>query len=84
MSIGPSVVIAVWICIAFILGRLLARFVPRIAARVVALVLALPLAVYVLREQIPWQAAGIPIALVLGVFTYGHRKIAPGVFDPPE
>ena len=80
MSNRPSLIIAFWICGAFVVGRLLARFLPRMIARVIAVVVAMPLVAYVFWAHITWHAAVIPVALVLGVFTYGQNKIAPGVF----
>lgn len=79
-----SLVLAFWICVAFVLGRLFARFAPRVAARIIAVAIAAPLVVYVFWSHITWHVAAIPVALVFGVFTYGHKKLAPGVLQRPE
>jgi MFS family permease len=78
----PSLVIGFWICVAFVAGRLAARFGRRwrTAVRVAVTLVAVALATYVFWFRITWHAALIPAALLLGVFTYGHQKMAPGVF----
>lgn len=82
MSNYPSLIIGFWICVAFVVGRLLARHGRRWrrAVRVVVSLVAIALAAYVFWFHITWHAALIPAALVLGVFSYGHQKMAPGVF----
>jgi uncharacterized membrane protein len=78
----PSLVIGFWICVAFVVGRLAARlgWRWRMAVRVVVSLVAIALGVYVFWFHITWHAALIPAALVLGAFSYGHQKLAPGVF----
>lgn len=75
-----SLILTFWICVAFVLGRVIARFVPRVIARVASLVIAVPLIAYVFWTHITWHVTLIPLALVLGVFTHEHQKVAPGVF----
>jgi lysylphosphatidylglycerol synthetase-like protein (DUF2156 family) len=82
VSNTPSVIIGLAICVALAAGRLIARLAGRwrVAVRVVVVVVALAMAAYVFWFRITWHAALIPAALVFGVFTYGHQRMAPTVF----
>lgn len=82
LSNRPSLLIAFWICVAFVAGRLIARlgWRWRTTTRVTVTLVAIAMAADVFRSHVTWHVALIPAALVVGLFTYGHQRMAPGVF----
>lgn len=86
-SWGPSLTIAASTAAAFAIGRILAwlgaRW-PRVGRllRIVVPFVALLAAVYFLVTPSSRYALLLPAAFVLAFLSYGHTRIAPGVFRP--
>ena len=77
MRYVPSLVVGVLVFAAFVLGRAMGRLRH---GRLIAVVLFFPLLDFALRTLLLWFSAFIPVALVVGCWTYGHDKLAPRLF----